>query len=939
MNMTTPFKQYATALLLALGSTAAMGQSVTYDTPVGDDIVALSSLDLSTVTYYNDSGKNGVIANKTTFSGDLVVRDTLYTCGVGTHAPSKFVVEVNGAKTFHARFGIDDGAALNSDNSIKTNEGIVDFTVTAYADDKTATTLSSGTIKRTDASSFHIDVDLSNARYLVINFDQGAQSWSDHVDVCDAYFTYADELPKLISESSMWSDASKVVDIPTAPDGVEYIPLSSLEISKATCGWSTIKANKSIDGNAILLDGYTYTSGVGTHSPSQIIVKLNGSVTRFHAVVGLDDEVLPNAANTNQAQVDYNVTLKAQNGDTKVMAEGSLKGTAPTYPEIDIDVNGWKYLILNITNGADGTNGNDHVDWGNAYLEFQEQNSTRPCIVSAEEISAQLDCATTVFSQPGVRFMHKVRPTSSEATVTVKGLPDGLTWNEKRQLVEGTVNTCGTYTYQADITIDGETTTQDITFNVSDELQQPTPFMGWVSWNSVQSEVSEDIVKKMADLFESKELYNCGWNTILLDDWWHAASRTSDGKPQPNATRFPNGIKAVADYVHDKGMHFGLYTDAATATCAGAFGSYGNETVDANQYAEWGVDIVKCDYCNAPSSAEEAQKRYKALADAFKASGRDIILYICEWGVREPWKWGAEVGGSCWRISQDVRDCWKGSGSGVGVLQSIEAMKGLANWQGVNRFNDADMLCTGLHGTGKSSNDLCATGPGMTQDEYRTQFALWCMWSSPMALSFDPRSTALTDDDYAIMGNQELIAVNQDRMGQQADLISEDNDMVIFAKDCENGDIVVSFTNLSSSAQSATLDFNTLPHLNAAVTYTCRDLWNHTNLADAKGSLTTTVASHATQVFRLSDSSQTNGITAAPAAADEITVGTTAQGISVRADGTQGLAKRILVSDTLGRVVATATTAGERYDVRLPKGIYMVQVTADAHATLAKVKL
>lgn len=925
------------ALLFAFSMQA---KADTVSPPTGDDICELSSLDLSNVTYYDDSSKNSVQANKATYGTDLIVRGITYESGVGTHATSKFVVQVNGATEFHAIFGIDDAAAVNSDGSYKSNEGIVDYTVTTYTSDQTATEVYSGTINRQDEAGVQIDVDLQNAVYMVINFDQGTNSWSDHVDVCNAYFRYTDTKPELILESEMWADDSKVVDIPTAEEGMENIPLSSLEIEKSTCGWGTIQANKSIDKNAITLGGITYKSGVGTHGPSKIIVKLNGSVTHFYSVLGLDDEIRDNANKTNQANADYKVYLRGQDGSEQVVASGTITGKDTEYPVIDTDVNGWKYLILETTNGSDGTNGNDHVDWACAYLVFQDQNSTRPEIISEEELSSKLDCATTVFSQPGVRFMHKVRSTSSDATVTVKNLPEGLSWNAERQLVEGIVETEGNYTYQAEVTLDGETTTEDISFTVSKDLQLPLPFMGWLSWNSVQSEVSESIVKQVADLFEDKGLYECGWNTIMMDDWWHASSRASDGKPQPNATRFPNGLAPVAEYVHNKGMKFGLYTDAASYTCAGAFGSYGYETIDANQYADWGIDIVKCDYCNAPSDVETAKTRYKALSDAFKASGRDITLYICEWGVREPWKWGAESGGACWRISQDVRDCWQGSGTGVGVVQSIEAMKSLANWQGVNRWNDSDMLCTALHGTGKSSNDLCATGPGMTQDEYRTQFSLWCMWSSPMALSFDPRSTSITDDDYAIMKNTEMIALNQDRMGAQADLVSETDDMVIFAKDCENGDIALSFTNLSSSSKSVTLDFNDLPHLSIDSTYTCRDLWEGEDLDDVKKSISTTVESHATKVFRLALKGGKVGIQNATSTSCNLNIiPETGKGITISAPGTQGIAKRILVSDAAGRIVATANPTSETTTINLPVGIYVVNVICNAKASSNKVQI
>lgn len=897
--------------------------------PTGNDVCLLSSLDLTTVTYFNDDNKNKVYADKATFGTPLIIAGNTYTTGVGTHAPSKFVVKVNGAKSFHAIFGID-AAAPN-----QAKHGIVDYTVTTYNSSKQATTVKSGTITVNDAAGTTIDVDLTGAVYLILNFDKGEEAWGDHVDLGDAYFKYAGTAPQLINESDMWQEGSNVVTIPDAPLGQEYIRLSSLEIEKTKCGWEnhTPKKDKSIDGNKITVGGKVYESGVGTHGPSQIIIKLNGSVTDFYTVLGVDDEV------KEAGNFDYHVYVKAEGGATEDVAKGTINRFSNQSVDIHADnLSGWKYLYLETSNGNDGTNTCDHVDWANAYLVFQDQNSTRPCIVSAEELTTKLACATTVFSQPNVRFMQKVRSTVTGAQLSVSNLPAGLTWNAARNIVEGVVAEEGVYTYQINVTADGETTSEDVTLTVSSSLQHPVPFMGWLSWNSVQGNISQKIIEQAVELFQNKGLYECGWNHIMMDDLWQG-TRKADGTPQPNASRFPNGLKTVADYVHKNGMKFGLYTDAADRTCAGAFGSYGYETIDAKTYAEWGVDVVKCDYCYAPDDVETAKKRYKALADAFAAAGNNTMLYICEWGVREPWKWGAEVGGRCWRISQDVRDCWTGSGSGVGVVQSIEAMKNLSAYQGVNRFNDSDMLCTGLHATGKSSNDLCGgTGAGMTDDEYATQFALWCMWSSPMALSFDPSKNTLTDADFKLLRNKELIALNQDRMGQQGDLISEADNLVVFAKDCENGDVALSVTNMSSSEKQATFDFTAIPALDPTKTYTVRDVMENAEAGEATGTFTTDVRKHATRVFRLAEKKVVDGVASTVAAKDfSIVAGKNCVKISM--PETAGLAKRILVSDFEGRVVSGLTTTADKAKVELAKGTYLVTVVCNAQATTVKVQI
>lgn len=917
----------ALVFVSVLGIVDAKAETIT--PPIGNDICLLSSLDLTTVTYFNDDNKNKVYADKATFGTPLIIAGDTYTTGVGTHAPSKFVVKVNGAKSFHAIFGIDGAAPTQA------KHGIVDYTVTTYNSSKQATTVKSGTITVNDAAGTTIDVDLTGAVYLILNFDKGEEAWGDHVDLGNAYFKYAGTAPQLINESDMWQGGSNVVTIPDAPWGQEYIRLSSLEIEKTKCGWEnhTPKKDKSIDGNYITIGGKVYESGVGTHGPSQIIIKLNGSVTDFYTVLGVDDEV------KEAGNFDYHVYVKAEGGATEDVAKGTINRFSNQSVDIHADnLSGWKYLYLETSNGNDGTNTCDHIDWANAYLVFQDQNSTRPCIVSVEELTTKLACATTVFSQPNVRFMQKVRSTVTGAQLSVSNLPAGLTWNAARNIVEGVVAEEGVYTYQINVTVDGETTSEDVTLTVSNSLQHPVPFMGWLSWNSVQGNISQKIIEQAVELFQNKGLYECGWNHIMMDDLWQG-TRKADGTPQPNASRFPNGLKTVADYVHKNGMKFGLYTDAADRTCAGAFGSYGYEEIDAKTYAEWGVDVVKCDYCYAPDDVETAKKRYKALADAFAAAGNNTMLYICEWGVREPWKWGAEVGGRCWRISQDVRDCWTGSGSGVGVVQSIEAMKNLSAYQGVNRFNDSDMLCTGLHATGKSSNDLCGgTGAGMTDDEYATQFALWCMWSSPMALSFDPSKNTLTDADFKLLRNKELIALNQDRMGQQGDLISEADNLVVFAKDCENGDVALSVTNMSSSEKQATFDFAAIPALDPTKTYTVRDVMENAEAGEATGTFTTDVRKHATRVFRLAEKKVVDGIASTVSAKDfSIVAGKNC--VKINMPETAGLAKRILMSDFEGRVVSGLNTTADKAKVALAKGTYLVTVVCNAHARTVKVQI
>ena len=410
----------------------------------------------------------------------------------------------------------------------------------------------------------------------------------------------------------------------------------------------------------------------------------------------------------------------------------------------------------------------------------------------------------------------------------------------------------------------GEPSTAKASLTVQKNLPMAKPMMGWISWNVVQDKISTDVVKQVSDAMVKQGLKDAGYNYLIIDDLWHAKTRHADGRPQEDPAKFPIGMKATVDYAHSKGLKFGIYSDAADRTCAGAFGSYGKEAIDAKQYAEWGVDLLKYDYCHAPGDAATAQVRYKAMGDALKASGRDILLYMCEWGAREPWKWGSTTGSPVWRATYDTRDGWNGVQGGIGIIQSIAAMKDLWPYSGVNRFNDADMMCVGIHGTGKSSNDLVAGKPGMTQDEYRTQFALWCMWSSPLLLSFD-LTKPITADDKKLMTNADLIALDQDDLGQQAEYIGTTDNMVYFMKDLANGDVAISATNMSEATKEAVFDFSKFSALDPTVdyyTYDCQLQKAGENTV--KAMLRTPVRKHATVVYRLGRNKIT-GISSVPA--------------------------------------------------------------------------
>ncbi len=486
---------------------------------------------------------------------------------------------------------------------------------------------------------------------------------------------------------------------------------------------------------------------------------------------------------------------------------------------------------------------------------------------SADDACA-LACATQMYSLPGVRYMHRLKAACPEATLQVEKLPKGLVWNAERCRVEGTIKKKGQYSYVVLISHNGQTRRDTVRLTVSDDLVQPTPLMGWLSWNVFEEEIDEEKMLAVAHAAKHYGLDTLGYRYLCLDDWWHSGSERPEGEyPDYDHVKFPHGMAWLADTLHRMGFKIGIYSDAAEHTCAGAFGSLGYEAADARQYAEWGMDLLKYDYCGAPNDMAEAQRRYTTMGRALEASGRKILFYMCEWGQLAPWLWASETGATCWRTTYDSRDFWDWRGyddSGhVGVVQGLDGMKNLWPYSGVNRFNDADMMMVGLHGTGKSSSFdaqhyLDITGQpqyvGMTQEEYQSQFSLWAMMSSPLTLSFDIRH--ISDDDLRIISNTEMIRINQDAMGQQAEvvcdtLLSGGQRVEVFLKELANGDIAVAVFNRADSPATLCLTPAMLRLQGADLLF--HDVWgvsSRDRFMPSDG-LPVKVESHQTRVFRV----------------------------------------------------------------------------------------
>lgn len=345
-----------------------------------------------------------------------------------------------------------------------------------------------------------------------------------------------------------------------------------------------------------------------------------------------------------------------------------------------------------------------------------------------------------------------------------------------------------------------------------------TPPMGWNSWNHFACKVTAADIRAAADAIASNGMKQAGYTYVNIDDCWQG-KRDAAGNIHSN-DRFGD-MKALADYVHSKGLKIGIYSSPGPKTCAGFEGSYGHEEQDARQYAAWGFDYLKYDWCSASHVYKPSQmvEVYKKMHDALQSTGRPIVFSLCQYGLGRVWRWGPSVGGNLWRTTEDISDRYDRM-SVIGFDQN-----GLQRFAGPGHWNDPDMLEIG--------------NGGMSHDEYITHMSLWSILAAPLLAGND--LSKITPADLAILTNKEVIAVDQDAKGIQGHRIAQEGPLEVWAKPLSGGSFAVGLFNRGESANPVTLELKDLGLQGSAK---IRDLWAHRDLGSFSGSFTTTVPRH-----------------------------------------------------------------------------------------------
>ncbi|MDB5128175.1 glycoside hydrolase family 27 protein [Mucilaginibacter sp.] len=366
----------------------------------------------------------------------------------------------------------------------------------------------------------------------------------------------------------------------------------------------------------------------------------------------------------------------------------------------------------------------------------------------------------------------------------------------------------------------------------------PTPPMGWNTWNTFQTNIDEPLLKGMVNAYVSSGMRDAGYRYFVLDDGWMAMDRDNNGNLVADPKKFPNGMKAFADYVHSKGLKFGIYNCAGNKTCAGYPGTRGHEYQDARLYASWGVDFLKYDWCNTDSL--NAREAYITMSSALKATGRPIVFSLCEWGGHQPWLWAKGVGEQ-YRTTGDItanfdKDKHMGTWSALSVMNILDKQVNIRKYNGPNHWNDPDML---------------EVGNGMSYNEDKAHFSLWCMLAAPLAAGNDLRK--MSDKTRSILTNKEAIAIDQDELGIAAYRIKIADSLELWVKPLKNYELAVCFLNRASHPQKLNIKWSDLDISNAEAginikfaenKYALRDLWLKKAAGTTKGTFKQDLASH-----------------------------------------------------------------------------------------------
>ncbi len=598
----------------------------------------------------------------------------------------------------------------------------------------------------------------------------------------------------------------------------ETVWLSELDLSKMTTGYGHAQANKSITEKPLTIASQQFEKGVGTHAYSILYVNLNGGSSRFLARVGVDD----------QAKNNGSVCFKIYGDGKRLFKSPTMKGGQAAQP-VDVATAGIKTLMLIVTGAGDGVD-SDHADWAEARFEVtgSKPQAIDPSAPSAEEKviltpvpgpAPRLNNPVVFGSRPGNPFIYRIPATGTRPmSFSAEALPESLKLDPLTGIITGhSPKQRGEYSilFKAKNSVGQDQ--QQFKLIVGDKLAL-TPPMGWNSWYIHYHRITDADMRSAADAMIGSGMADYGYMYVNIDDCWSQKQgdepyRDNCGAILTNA-KFPD-MKALTDYIHSKGLRAGIYTSPGPWTCTKYMGSYEHEQVDAQQYAKWGFDFLKYDSCSYDYIKERTRydyiRPYALMGEILKNLDRDMVYNLCQYGMDNVWEWGVRVEAQSWRTMGDV-----------GLLSSFMEV-GIRNCQyadyaGPGHWNDPDYILIGFVGDARTGGEGAPVK--LSYNQQYQYMSMWSLMASPLFFSGD--MTRLDDFTLNVLCNAEVIAVNQDILGQQGKILTQSDDYFIIVKPLADGSKAVGLFSTSFETETVRVSWK---ELGVSGRQSVRDLW------------------------------------------------------------------------------------------------------------------
>ena len=635
----------------------------------------------------------------------------------------------------------------------------------------------------------------------------------------------------------------------------EKILLTQFDLSDTASDRGQARVGAKFDGNSMSVGGRWMWGGhktsLGMHANSYLALDLGEGALRFDADYAVDDK-------GGDGLAQFQMLL-----DGKVVADSGPVRRSDGVKHFSVDLRGAKKLTLKVLDGGDGIEG-DHGDWFNIGITYEDGKFPPADVrsISPKQLGIltpksgpkpRINGPSVFGARPGNPVIYRLPVTGERPMeLSARNLPEGLKFDPATQVLSGSVAKRGDYEIVFAAKNAKGSAERTLTLKVGDKICL-TPAMGWNSWNAFGADVSAEKVKAAAEALVSSGLADHGWSYINIDDCWQnnqdnpkkktaldpdfvGPARLADGSIAANK-RFPD-MKALAEYVHAKGLKIGIYSSPGPYTCAGHTGSFGHEAQDAKTFADWGFDYLKYDWCTYSQKqfghgVWKTMPPYWIMGRALAHQKRDIVFSLCEYGFETPGLWGNLVHGHSWRISGDVFDIWES------VAEAIECMKPLFPYSRPGSFNDPDMLCVGP----VRFNDF--NGSRLAPNEQYTHISLWALVASPLMIGCD--LTKLDEFTISLLTNDEVLEIDQDPLGLGAGCVAAGDDWEIWARPLCDGSIAAGLYNMSPREQTIVMDMEAL---GMECKWRVRDVWRQADIGTFLGKYERAVPGHATHLVK-----------------------------------------------------------------------------------------